>query len=560
MITRVLTGLLLAALLAPPVAEAQNLTANRIQLLPTTPSSCPTGRVCLIGTNLTTPYRVAFQDSGGNLLTMGDAWRLRPSSGAPGGVQGGDVWYDAGLQMAYVRLGMSNIPLVFTNTPASFGNQAANTFLAAPNGSLGLPTFRTILDADLPVLLSGHTLTSATLGGPLAAGGFTISGLAQGTASGQALHAGYTLTCGTGLQGCGDFTAGRTLSVTTELAGLAGLVVAGVALRAVLRGRERLRPRRPVRLGEAPPEVGGAMSQAEERLVGREIRLGIRRHLRQPDRRHLGRRPLGAALDHPGAVLPRPPGRGRVELDAVEDLVRHRVGDVGRRGGAMVGAADADPARARVRVGELAVRVDRKGVRCRAAGVNLVLSRQYDAVVYYARNRVAGGDVRKGPKQAPWGGAVDYDYMLWIDSDVLFRFEDFQALLAHKVDLCAGLYLMADNARYAAVERMDAALFKERGEFEFLTPEALAGKRGLVPVDYCGFGFVLARRGVFERLEYPWFRPIYVELPGGISEFTSEDVGFCLKAKEAGIQMHVDPDVVVGHEKSVVLAPARRAA
>ncbi|MBS2020476.1 MAG: hypothetical protein JST00_46900 [Deltaproteobacteria bacterium] len=197
--------------------------------------------------------------------------------------------------------------------------------------------------------------------------------------------------------------------------------------------------------------------------------------------------------------------------------------------------------------------------KCRAVGVKLVLSRQYDAVVYYARNRVAGGDVRRGAKQAPWGGEIDYDYMLWIDSDVVFRFEDFQALLAHKVDMVAGLYLMADGARFAAVRHMDETAFKDRGEFEFLTPAETAKQDGLMQVDYCGFGFVLVRRGVFERLEYPWFRPLYVEI-GHCSDFTSEDVGFCMMAKRAGIPMLVDPKVVVGHEKAVVLAPPRRAA
>ncbi len=197
--------------------------------------------------------------------------------------------------------------------------------------------------------------------------------------------------------------------------------------------------------------------------------------------------------------------------------------------------------------------------RCREVGVKLIVSRRYDAVVYYARNRVAGGDVRRGPKQDPWGGEVDYDYMLWIDSDVVFRFEDFQALLAHKVDMVGGLYLMADNQRYAAVEHMDEAMFQRQGEFEFLTPAMVESRKGLVPVDYCGFGFVLVRRGIFEKLEYPWFRPITVEICG-CSEFTSEDVGFCLMAKKAGLQMMVDPQVVVGHEKAVVLAPQRKAA
>ena len=37
-------------------------------------------------------------------------------------------------------------------TPSNFASQTANTFLAAPNGSAGVPTFRTIVDADAPTL------------------------------------------------------------------------------------------------------------------------------------------------------------------------------------------------------------------------------------------------------------------------------------------------------------------------------------------------------------------------------------------------------------------------
>ncbi|MDB4944791.1 MAG: hypothetical protein JWP97_4325 [Labilithrix sp.] len=195
--------------------------------------------------------------------------------------------------------------------------------------------------------------------------------------------------------------------------------------------------------------------------------------------------------------------------------------------------------------------------QCHAIGIELTVSRRYDAVVYYARNRVAGGNGRGGKDQAPWGGERDYDYMLWIDSDVIFTFADFQALLRHKVDVAAGLYLMADNARFAAVEKMDPEVFETTGEFEFLTPRALADRTGLVKVDYTGFGFVLVRKGVFERMSYPWFRPHYFEAPGGASDFTSEDVGFCLDARKAGIDVYVDPTVVVGHEKHVVLDPRR---
>jgi len=74
----------------------------------------------------------------------------------------------------------------------------------------------------------------------------------------------------------------------------------------------------------------------------------------------------------------------------------------------------------------------------------------------------------------------------------------------------------------------------------------------LLEVAYNGMGFMLVKRGVFESLDYPWFRPIEKQI-GEMVDFTMEDVGFCLRAKENGFGVFIDPLVRVGHEKKVVL-------
>jgi hypothetical protein len=48
-------------------------------------------------------------------------------------------------------------------TPSNFSSQTANTFLAAPNGSAGVPTFRAIVAADIPTLNQNTTGSAATL-------------------------------------------------------------------------------------------------------------------------------------------------------------------------------------------------------------------------------------------------------------------------------------------------------------------------------------------------------------------------------------------------------------
>ena len=71
--------------------------------------------------------------------------------------------------------------------------------------------------------------------------------------------------------------------------------------------------------------------------------------------------------------------------------------------------------------------------------------------------------------------------------------------------------------------------------------------------DYIGFGWVLIKKGVFEKLEYPWFAPRMRYIENNIQDLCSEDVAFCLDAKNAGFEIWVDPKCRVGHEKTLVI-------
>lgn len=84
-----------------------------------------------------------------------------------------------------------------------------------------------------------------------------------------------------------------------------------------------------------------------------------------------------------------------------------------------------------------------------------------------------------------------------------------------------------------------------------LCPSDIEGKQELIEVAYTGMGFMLVKKGVFEILGYPWFKPIEKRI-GDMVDFTMEDVAFCLRAREKGFEVLIDPTVKVGHEKEVV--------
>ena len=193
---------------------------------------------------------------------------------------------------------------------------------------------------------------------------------------------------------------------------------------------------------------------------------------------------------------------------------------------------------------------------CLQNDIQPIMSQHYSPVVYYARNMCLGGDNLRGVDQLPFNGQVDYDYIMWIDSDMIFSPQHFFKLLKHNKDIVSGLYMMDNNIHYATVETWDDEFFKKNSTFQFLTRGAVKVKKDLFKVDYTGGGWMLVKKGVFEALKYPWFRPEYIEydIKGKkIIDFTSEDVGFCRAAKLEGYNIWIDPSIIVGHEKMMIL-------
>jgi len=239
---------------------------------------------------------------------------------------------------------------------------------------------------------------------------------------------------------------------------------------------------------------------------------------------------------------------------------------------------------------------------CLQNGIQPILSRRESCNIYYVRNMCLGADVTRGKNQKPFNGKLNYDYIMWIDSDIIFTPEHFIKLLNHNKDIVSGIYKMSDNANYATVKEWDEEYFKQNGCFKFLqqgdltsysspagrgentvtsSPALLRTEKGeignpcsvgtnfpspcgegeppvavgevcLLPVSYTGMGFMLVKFGVFESMEYPWFKPLEKQI-GDMCDFTMEDVSFCLRAQEKGYKIFVDPAVIVGHEKKMVL-------
>lgn len=188
-------------------------------------------------------------------------------------------------------------------------------------------------------------------------------------------------------------------------------------------------------------------------------------------------------------------------------------------------------------------------------GWEVILGCDYDPNVYYVRNKLLGGDVGRGPGQKPFDGKIDYDYVLWVDSDIRYNFAMVERLISHNKDVCCGLYRMKDMRNFAVVREMNDAYFAENRSYKFFDVDELdklIKSEALEPfeVDYTGMGLCVVSKKAVESLEYPWFRPIWMNV-GDMKDFTSEDVGFCIQLRKAGNKIWCDPKVVAGHMKMI---------
>jgi len=190
---------------------------------------------------------------------------------------------------------------------------------------------------------------------------------------------------------------------------------------------------------------------------------------------------------------------------------------------------------------------------CHQRRIRFMVVRRNSPVVYFVRNSCLGGEVMRGVDQKPFNSTLNYTHIMWIDRDISFKPEQFQTLLDLNQDIVSGVYKMLDNIHYAVVEKWDEVYFEKHGTFKFLTDDDMKkNDYTLIDVDYTGLGFMLVKRGVFESLPYPWFRPIFYKI-GNCVDFCSEDVGFCRSIKEKGYKIYIDPRVRVGHLKEVKL-------
>ena len=148
--------------------------------------------------------------------------------------------------------------------------------------------------------------------------------------------------------------------------------------------------------------------------------------------------------------------------------------------------------------------------------------------VAYARQQMAYTAVNNG-----------FDYLWMIDDDMICPPDLFELLARHDVDVIAPLAFMRffphKPVIYNVAEGFDTVT-KQHYYQNYVVDRY--PKNQLVECDAVGFGSVLIKTSILEKIDKPWFM---------VMTGSGEDIHFCHQAKRAGFKIFMDTSTKLAH-------------
>lgn len=161
-----------------------------------------------------------------------------------------------------------------------------------------------------------------------------------------------------------------------------------------------------------------------------------------------------------------------------------------------------------------------------------IVSTLIGSLIYDSRNRLAEYAIQ-----------VEADYILWLDSDMVFAPDTLKRMMKvldehDEIDILTGLYFR--RATPFTPVAFDVLEIGEDGILKFENMDIVPD--GLKEVAGCGFGCVLMKTDCLVDIAGKhggvWFAPM---------ANVGEDCAFCIRAREEGYRIFIDPSIELGH-------------
>lgn len=149
------------------------------------------------------------------------------------------------------------------------------------------------------------------------------------------------------------------------------------------------------------------------------------------------------------------------------------------------------------------------------------------------------------------------DWMLWIDSDMIFSPGDGMKLvkwIQEGADMVSGLYFAGAQPHMPLVYKEIEQEYKGKKFTGVTYYNDYPKQKDLFEIAGCGFGFCAVSKNVIESLDEFPFRRLLSWTDEDIRENSlGEDLSFCKRVKNAGFNIYCDKTVSLGHVRQSVV-------
>lgn len=168
----------------------------------------------------------------------------------------------------------------------------------------------------------------------------------------------------------------------------------------------------------------------------------------------------------------------------------------------------------------------------RIKGVDLNVVVVEDSMTYTARTELASQALND-----------KYDFILWIDSDMLFPPDMLYKMLLAKKEMVTGLYFQRRGKHKPVIYKTNEIL-TEKVDDKLMRSEIYTDypKDQLFQVAACGFGAVLMHTEAIRRVARGFDGNVFDPLLGA-----GEDLSFCARYAAVGGEIWCDPTIKLGH-------------
>ena len=174
-----------------------------------------------------------------------------------------------------------------------------------------------------------------------------------------------------------------------------------------------------------------------------------------------------------------------------------------------------------------------QSVLCRRYPPNCEITLASGSLIYDARNNIAKKAIKDG-----------FDQVLWLDSDMIFEPDLLTRLQAHLdagAEFVTGIYFARKKPIKPIIYKSVTVKNSGGGYEAEITPYTDYPRDSVFEIEGCGFGAVLVKKSVIERVRAAYGLPFFPAMGLG------EDLAFCHRARELGIKILCDSSIKPKH-------------